>query len=94
MHTVIFNSMFIEANNKEGRRILINVNAIAYVEMEADVWIEDQPTPAQVSGVRVYFQVSRGDVEKVCPVFQEFIDKEAENLRLGLSKLLDARRFS
>jgi hypothetical protein len=86
--------MFIEANNKEGKKILINVDAISYVDLDADVWVEKHPMNTQVSGVRIYFQASRGDEEKHWLAFQEFIDKEAENLRAGLSELLGAHRFS
>jgi hypothetical protein len=84
--------MFIEGNNKDGNRILINVDAIAYVDFDAD--FHDYKTGEPLNGVRVYFQVSRGDQENTWPVFQDFVDKEAENLRVGLSKLLEATRFS
>ncbi|QLE42209.1 hypothetical protein FD723_18490 [Nostoc sp. C052] len=86
--------MFIEANNKDGHRILINTDAIAYVDFDAVVYVQKEPREVEESGVRVSFQVSRGDEGKQWPAFQEFTGKEAENLRAGLSKALEANRFS
>lgn len=91
MRQSIFKPMFIEANNKDGHRILINTDAIAYVDFDAVVYI---PNESEQSGVRVSFQVSRGDQEGTWPAFQDFVGKEAENLRAGLSKVLEANRFS
>ncbi len=86
--------MFIEANNKDGNRILINVDAIAYVDFDAVVYIQKEPREVEESGVRVYFQVSRANQESTWPESQSFIGKEAENLRAGLSKILEAHYFS
>lgn len=60
----------------------------------AVVYVQKEPREVEESGVRVSFQVSRGDEGKQCPAFQEFTGKEAENLRAGLSKVLEANRFS
>lgn len=91
MRKSISKPMFIEANNKDGHRILINTDAIAYVDFDVAVYT---PNESEQSGVRVSFQVSRGDQESTWPVFQDFVGKEAENLRAGLSKVLGANRFS
>lgn len=86
--------MFIEANNKDGHRILINTDAIAYVDFDAVVYIQSKVHEVEESGVRVFFQVTRANHENTWPEFQDFIGKEAENLRAGLFKALDANRFS
>lgn len=86
--------MFIEGNNKDGNRILINVDAIAYVDLDAVIWIDNYPNNVEEKGVRVYFQTSRGGEGKHWPAFQDFRGKEAENLRVGLAKILEATRFS
>ncbi|QKQ75665.1 hypothetical protein [Nostoc sp. TCL240-02] len=84
--------MFIEANNKNGNRILINTDAIAYVDFDAD--FPDYKTGKLLNGVRIHFQASTGDEESHYLAFQDFAGKEAENLRAGLSKALGATRFS
>jgi hypothetical protein len=91
---IIFKPMFIEANSKDGHRILINTDAIAYVDFDAVVYLEHHPNELQENGVRISFQVSRGNQEGSWPAFHDFIGKEAENLRGGLSKALGANRFS
>ncbi|MDZ8138848.1 MAG: hypothetical protein RM049_26690 [Nostoc sp. DedQUE04] len=89
---IIFKPMFIEANNKDGNRILINTNAIAYVDFDAD--FGDYVTGMLINGVRIHFQASTGDGEIHYLAFQDFAGKEAENLRAGLAKALGVSRFS
>ncbi|MDZ8069037.1 MAG: hypothetical protein RMY64_26065 [Nostoc sp. DedQUE08] len=87
---IIFKPMFIETNNKDGNRIPINVDAIAYVDFDVEFVFEGQIA----DGVRVYFQASRGDKERYWLAFQDFVGKEAENLKAGLAKILEAQNFS
>ncbi|MBN3875186.1 hypothetical protein [Nostoc sp. JL23] len=86
--------MFIETNNKDGHRILINTDAIAYVEFEAQILILDPKRPEKESGVRIWFQATIGGEKSCWLANQEFAGKEAENLRGGLSKILGAHNFS
>lgn len=83
--------MFFKATNANDQQILINTDAIAYVELNADVggFYEDDPNP----GVKIYFQTAKGKEGERKLHCEEFIGDVAQRMREGLPKLLEAPTF-
>lgn len=87
--------MFFQANNKWGKPVVINSDAITSIELEAKIKVvapgeKDMKT---VSGVKIHFLVSLQNGDESSLAYEEFTGEQAEKLRKDLPLLLEAHIF-
>lgn len=84
--------MFIQVTSKSGKSLLINTDAIAYVELDVPVRGYGEREFIK-NGVKIYLSASEGEEGNRNLICHEFVGDTAQKLREGLPKLLEAPTF-
>jgi hypothetical protein len=83
--------MFIQAKTIYGKRVIINTDAIAYIDLDVEIYPEDEPPEA---GIRIWLNVAveaKTGCGSICLKNLEFMGQQAEKLTQMLSHMFNVQ---